>query len=139
MRMLFDTSALLKRYMPERGRERVLALIAQADPLVVAPHTRVELLSAINRLRREGVLSDEGYARTRAEIDANFADMEVVPLSPLVERAAIQALERAPLRAADALHVGAAHAALAEVFVTADVRQARGAEALGLRCEALVD
>ena len=133
MRILFDTSALLKRYLPERGREALLEWIGKASPVMAAPHCRVELYSALNRVRREAGSPEDAYRRTCDEVDRNFADFDVVPLTAALERAAIRALEAAPLRAADALHVGAALVSGTALFVTADQRQYEGARAVGLK------
>lgn len=139
MKTLFDTSALLKRYLPESGREAVLALVERASHVVAAPHCKVELYSALNRLRRGMQPGDASYRDTCAEVEQNFAEMNVVPFSAHVERAAIRALEASPMRAMDALHVGAALAAGVDLFVTADVRQFNGAQALGLNATLLKD
>ncbi|MBH2019897.1 type II toxin-antitoxin system VapC family toxin [Polaromonas sp.] len=139
MKILFDTSALLKRYLPERGREAVLALVAQAMPMVAAPHCKLELYAALNRVRRETRASETSYRDTCAEVERNFDEMQVVPLSASVERSAIRALEASTLRGMDALHVGAALAAGVDLFVTADVRQFNSAQALGLNATLLKD
>lgn len=139
MKILFDTSALLKRYLPESGREAVLTLVASATTAVAAPHCKVELYSALNRVRRETQASDASYRDTCAEVERNFSDMEVLPLSASVERYAIRALEASAMRAMDALHVGAALAAGVDLFVTADIRQFNGAQALGLNATLLKD
>ena len=52
---------------------------------------------------------------------------------------AIRALEASAMRGMDALHVGAALAAGVDLFVTADIRQFHGAQALGLKATLLKD
>lgn len=137
MKILFDTSALLKRYLPEDGRDDLLALVAQASPAVAAPHCKLELYSALNRLRRETQPAEAVFRETCDEVERNFAEMQVVPLSGNVERAAIRALGVSPMRGMDALHVGAAMAAGVDLFVTADIRQFQGAQAFGLKATLL--
>ncbi len=137
MRILFDTSALLKRYLPEAGRAAVLDLMGQARPVVAAPHCKVELYSALNRVRRDTGADAEAYQRTCDEVERNFADFDVVPLTSVLERAALRALEASPLRGPDALHVGAGMAAGVDLFVTADRRQYEGARAVGLKASLL--
>jgi predicted nucleic acid-binding protein len=139
MKILFDTSALLKRYLPESGRETVLALVEGATQAVAAPHCKVELYSALNRVRRETQASETSYRDTCAEVERNFSDMVVLPLSASVERYAIRALEASAMRGMDALHVGAALAAKVDLFVTADIRQFNSAQALGLKATLLKD
>jgi hypothetical protein len=137
MRILFDTSALLKRYLPEPGRAAVLDWVARARPVVAAPHCKIELYSALSRVRRDTGALDDAYQRTCAEVERNFSDFEVIPLTSVLERAAIRSLEASPMRAMDALHVGAAIVAGVDLFVTADARQFEGAQAAGLKATLL--
>jgi hypothetical protein len=135
MRVLFDSSALFKRYVDEQGRDAVLATMNLTDTLLAAPHCRVELHGALARLGREGRLDTQALRLTRDEIDLSFEQVEVLPLTPGVERAAIQALDLGPLRAMDALHIGAALVGRADLFVTADRRLAEAAAASGLKTQ----
>lgn len=137
MRILFDTSALLKRYLPESGRVAMLDWFARARPVVTAPHCRIELYSALNRVRRETQASPDAYRTTCDEVERNFAGFEVVPWTTVMERAAVRALDASPLRAGDALHIAAALAAGVDHFITADQRQYQGALAVGLKATLL--
>lgn len=135
MRMLFDTSALYKRYDAERGHERALSLGHQATEMVVAAHCKTEIASALNRQRHEGALAQDDYARILGVVQREFADFSQVPLSCSLEMLAIAAMELAHLRAMDALHIAAAQIAQVDLFVTADARQAQAAMAVGLKTE----
>lgn len=137
-RLMFDASALTKRYAAESGRERVLGLFAMAGELVVADHCQTELASALLRRRREGSLPPAEFDRAWAAARRDVADMTRVPLDAHVERFAFAAMDYGPLRAMDALHVGSALAAGVDLFVTADRRQAHVARGMGLQTE-LVD
>ena len=131
MKLLVDTSALFKRFVNESGQQAVESLIAQADSLLVAPHCKLELLSAAMRLQREGRLDAAAWQNVCDEIERSLQEVEVLPLTPSLERLAIRALGAAPLRAMDALHVASAAMARVDLFVTADRRQAAAARALG--------
>lgn len=137
MRILFDTSALLKRYLPEQGRASLLEWIGRARPVVVAPHCRLELYSALNRVRRDTGASEAAYRSTCGEVERNFVDFDVVLMTTVLERACTRALEASPLRGMDALHVAAAVVAGVDLFVTADIRQYQGAVAMGLKATLL--
>jgi hypothetical protein len=56
-RLMFDASALTKRYASETGRNRVLALFASASELLVAAHCKTEVASAL--LRRSNCCAQE--------------------------------------------------------------------------------
>lgn len=135
MRVLFDSSALLKRYLAEPGSAAVHTLAGRVTELCVAAHCKTELSSALNRQRHDGLLNDADYQRTWAEICADFDAFTVTPFTARIETAAVAAMEKARLRALDALHIGTAQAARVDLFVTADRRQANAAQALGLQTE----
>ncbi|HYF20505.1 MAG TPA: type II toxin-antitoxin system VapC family toxin [Ramlibacter sp.] len=135
MRVLFDSSALFKRYAGEPGVDQVLALHDSADSVVLAPHCHLELVSALTRQWREGAFDDDEYRRLKAVMREDFDAYEVEPLSRPVEDFALAAMVLSPLRALDALHIGAAQAARAQLFVTADRRQAAAAGLVGLKTE----
>lgn len=134
-RLMFDASALTKRYASEAGRERVLALFEAASELLVAAHCKTEVASALLRRRREGSLPASEFDRAWAAAQRDVADMTLVPLDAHVERFAFAAMEQGPLRSMDALHVGSALATRVDLFVTADRRQAQVARGMGLATE----
>lgn len=135
MNVLFDASALFKRYSGEAGVRRVLQLQAQATEVTAAVHCKTEVASALTRQWREGSFSDAEYDRMLTAIHADFDELTVMPLSAQAERSAIAAMRVATLRGMDALHIGTAQAARVDLFVTADKRQATAAQALGLKTE----
>ena len=135
MNVLFDASALFKRYSGEAGVNRVLQLQALASAVTAAAHCKTEVASALTRQWREGAFSDAEYERVLADIHADFDELAVMPLSNQTERYAIAAMRLATLRGMDALHIGTAQAASVDLFVTADRRQATAAQAVGLKTE----
>ena len=135
MNVLFDASAMFKRYSGETGASRVLALQAGASAVTLAVHCKTEVASALSRQWREGAFSDDEYERVLADIHADFDELAVLPLSNQAERYAIAAMRLVTLRGMDALHIGTAQAARVDLFVTADKRQAAAAQAVGLKTE----
>ena len=65
--------------------------------------------------------------------------MTLVPLDARVERQALEALERQPVQGLDAIQVASARVARADLFVTADRRQARLARDMGVPTECLLE
>lgn len=137
MKILFDSSALFKRYAGEVGAHKVLDLHGKATSIVLAAHCLTELMSALTRQWREGAFGDAEFARVRGRMREDFDAYRIEPLSRTVEDLAIAAMALSPLRAMDALHIGSARAARAHLFVTADRRQAAAAQAAGLRTECI--
>ena len=137
MRVFFDSSAFAKRYLDEPGTQQVIEWCEQATELSLSVIAIPELISAFCRLRRELKLSAGQYERLKGELTADIADAYICDTTPQVIGHSIHVLEQHSLRGMDAIHVGAAVASAAEVFVSADTRQCAAARALGLRVVAI--
>ncbi|HUT37364.1 MAG TPA: type II toxin-antitoxin system VapC family toxin [Planctomycetota bacterium] len=132
MRLYMDSSAFAKRYIQEPGTARVRALLELADELLLSVLTLPEVAGALNRLRREGRLTDAGYSGCKQRLLADLEGASVVAITPAILSGAVRCLERVSLRAADAVHVAAALEANPDQFVSADHRQCKAARAMGL-------
>jgi predicted nucleic acid-binding protein len=135
MRIAFDTSALAKRYVVERGTARVLELCSQATEVVVSVLCVPETLSALNRLRREGRLTSDEYVAAKKELAGDMAQATVVQVTSTVLARAIEVLEKMALRTLDAIHLAVALDSGCDLFVSADVPQCEAAAELGLTIE----
>lgn len=135
MRTFFDSSALAKRYLAESGTPLVAQLCGQAQEILLAVIVVPELVSAFNRLRREGKLLDPDYLFVKSELSADVAVATLIQLTPTVVSQALDCLERFSLRAMDALHLGSAIASGAQRFVSGDQRQCQAARSVGLLVE----
>lgn len=137
MNVFFDSSALAKRYIEEKGSDRLQAIISSASALGVSVICIPELISALCRRRRETRLSSRQYRDAKAAVFADIEDASVIGISEEVIARSVELLEHFPLRSADALHIACAAEWSAELFVSADERQARAARAHGLQVEVL--
>lgn len=137
MRVYFDSSAFAKRYIAESGTAEVLAWCERASELTLSIIAIPELISAFCRLQREGRLTRAQYQEIKNALMADIADALILDTTPEVIQHAVKALEANPLRGMDAIHLGAAIACAADVFVSADARQCHAAEALGLKAVVL--
>src|SRR6185295_585723 len=120
------------RYVEEEESERVRSLCAEADALGVSILVVPELISTLCRLVREGQLSSEDYRGLKSAVRADLSEADVCDLSQDAYEQALRCLERHPLRALDALHVGSALVYQTDLFVSADRRQAEAADREGL-------
>ena len=132
MRVFFDSSAFVKRYVREDGSDAVLDWCERADVLLLCVIALPELISAFCRLQREGRLDTGQYRRLKQDLLLDIADAQICELAPEVLRDSIHTLEAHPLRAMDALHVAAALRSRADTFVSSDLRQCVAARGLGL-------
>jgi predicted nucleic acid-binding protein len=139
-----DTSALVKRYIDEIGSAWLRALVDAALPpvLVVSQLLIVEMTSAFNRRLREGTVNRDDYTRMMdAFRDDCLVEYKIMPLDESIIDLACELLERHPLRAYDAIHLGTtlvinrlliSHRMPALTFLCADERLLNAATAEGL-------
>lgn len=132
MRVLFDTSAIAKRYRDELGHQEVQQWLERADAVVMAAHTRVEVASSLCRDLHDGATTQQDFEADLDILAQDFEGFSVVPLDGRIEALAIQAMAGARLRAMDALHIATAQVAGVDMFITADKRQAQAAQALAI-------
>jgi uncharacterized protein len=133
MRVFLDSSGLAKRYIREPGSDAVQAILAAATEAAVSLIAPPEIVSALNRLRRQSALDGPQYGQAKEALFADLEDMAVLNLTVQVVRSAIDLLERFPLRTLDALHVACALEWPADLFVSADRQQLAAAVASGLQ------
>jgi predicted nucleic acid-binding protein len=132
VKTFFDSSAFAKRYLEEAGSSAVEALCLAASDLAVCVICVPEILSALNRRVRERHILSSDYLLLKGHLLDDLRDAAIVDLTPAVIAGTVEVLEAAPLRAADAMHVAAALAWDADLFVSADHRQLAAARAAGL-------
>lgn len=135
MRVFFDSSAFVKRYVSEAGTEAVLAWCDRASEIGLSGIALPEIVSAFCRLRREGKINDTQYRQLKSLLLADIEDAAICDLSPAVLAQSIASLETNVLRGMDAIHVGSAIALKVDVFISADQRQRDAAIRAGLRVE----
>ena len=134
----WDTSALIPLFVAEPSTAQVERQLREDPEVVVWTLTRVELFSAFARRRRAEPSAVRRLAAARREVLSAWEHWSEVTAVEVVRRHAERIVETHPLRAADALQVGAALVAAEEFpatleFVTLDRRLAVAAEREGFR------
>jgi len=133
MRVFFDSSAFVKRYVREEGTDVVLSWCDQATELCRSGIALPEIVSAFCRLLREDLVSPVQYRHLKTMLMADISDAAICDLTPEVIRQSIISLEKNVLRGMDAIHLGSALALKVDLFVSADARQCDAATQAGLR------
>jgi uncharacterized protein len=139
-----DSSALVKRYVPETGSAWIRALSEEqkGNSLFIARITWVEVLSALARREREGSLTptDRSLIIQRFRFDLNN-QYQVIELDAKLVETAGQLVGQYPLRAYDAVQLAsvnriqpvfATEQSTSLIFLTSDDRLSTVAQALGL-------
>jgi len=103
-----DASALVKRYVTERGSAEVIALTTGAAAVATALVTRAEVAAAFARAVRAGVLDDVGGRRAQRRFSREWPNLMRIPATEmLVARAEALAWEHG-LRGHDAVQLASA-------------------------------
>ena len=104
----WDSSALIPLVLAERSTTRVKRWLREDPDVIVWTLSRVELLSALARRRREEPESAPQRLAARRDLLGAWEQWSEVTAVELVRRYAERVVETHPLRAADALQIAAA-------------------------------
>jgi predicted nucleic acid-binding protein len=111
--VFLDTSALLKRFVEERGSDTVRELLTEPTfrgYLFIARHLEPELISALNQRYRDAALAHRQVETALAEFRRVEDIFGLVPLNESVIQDAARILNshrNAAIRAGDAFHLAA--------------------------------
>ncbi len=133
MKAYLDSSSFAKRFIDEAGSDKVEATCLQASALGLSAICLPEVVSALNRRRRERTLTQGQYEEAKRRLLDEVRDAHVIDLTMPVVRRSIGILELHPVRAMDALHIASALEWGADLFASADDRQLAVAKRVGLR------
>lgn len=134
MHYFLDSSALIKRYIPEHGTAWVRSITppSAGHTIIIAQVTQVEIYSGVSRRRREGLVPLRTAQTIRLLLHRHVKrESMVVEVTGSIIQHAEDLLDMHPLRAYDAIQLASAlaasrrltEAALAPLlFVSADVR-----------------
>lgn len=128
MKVYLDSSAFAKRFVDESGTDEVEALCMQASELGLSVICVPEVVSALNRRRREGLLTKQQYTEAKQHLIDDVRDASIINLTVSVVGSAINVLETSPIRAMDALHIACALEWGAKVFASSDKKQLAAAK-----------
>ena len=135
MKLFCDSSALAKRYVCEHGSKSMDSLLQKASQLALCTILVPEIISGLNRRRREQILSSNDYRTIKRLLLEDVRDAIVLQITPAVISRSVKLLETNALRAMDALHVACALEWQAEIFASSDKRQLFVAQKAGLLTE----
>jgi len=133
VKTFFDSSAFAKRYVEEAGSHVVDSLCQEATEVALCVLCLPEIISALNRRVREGLLTDREYTESKQYLSQDIRDAVIVNLVLQVVSTCTKILEASPVRVADALQIACALEWETELFVSADKRQISAAKKAGLR------
>jgi hypothetical protein len=133
MKVFFDSSAFAKRYIVEPGSDRVEKICSQSTMLGVSSICLPEIVSALCRLRRQSVITEDQYKNAKEGLLRDIEDALICNITPSVIKQSIHILETSKVRSLDALHIACALEFEAETFVSSDLQQLSAARTAGMR------
>jgi uncharacterized protein len=133
-----DSSALVKRFVAEKGSDRVTVLVSSGEPVATAKIAYAEIYAGLTRRRREGDVSEGDYAHACRQFEGDWRSYVRVDLRDEILVLARDLIRRHPLRGYDSVHLASAIAlarGLEEevTFLAADARLLRAARVEKLR------
>jgi predicted nucleic acid-binding protein len=130
----FDTSALIKRYVQEKGSNIVDNLMESADEIFISAITRIESISAARRLLEERSLSKSDFSVFKDNLASDFPFFTVVDFSEYIENKAIELIEKHQIKTLDAIQLACCLAVKEDIdhLVTSDVKLERTASEVGI-------
>jgi predicted nucleic acid-binding protein len=108
MRTCVDSSALAKRFIEEAGSAKVEGTCSRTTQLGLKVLCLLQIISALNRRRREGNLTAGHYRQAKQLLIEDVRDAAIIQLTPSVIATSIEVLEAGPLRGMDAPHIAGA-------------------------------
>ena len=129
-----DTSALIKRFVNEKGSLLVRSLVQREGAVATAKIAYAEIFAGLTRKLREGNLAKAQYALACRQFDRDWHAYIRVELEDDLLLLARELIQRHPLRGFDAVHLASAltlKTALGEeiTFAAADGRLLKAAKA----------
>ncbi|MDP2639239.1 MAG: type II toxin-antitoxin system VapC family toxin [Betaproteobacteria bacterium] len=108
MILYFDTSALVKLYVRERGSLVIRRQAGKADAIATSVVAYAEARAAFARLRREKPRSGKPHRERVGQLDRDWDRYVLVELSAAVARSAGELADTHGLRGFDAIHLASA-------------------------------
>jgi predicted nucleic acid-binding protein len=130
----FDTSALIKRFVAERGSDLVHTIMADQEYVATAKIAYAEVHAALARRHRDRDPSGGHYSRASQQFENEWQGYVRVDLWDEVLLLARDLVRRHPLRGFDAIHLASAIRLQRELgeeirFLAADARLLQVAQA----------
>ena len=128
-----DTSALIKRFVNEKGSPLVQSIVQRTEAIATAKIAYAEIFAGLTRKLREGNLSKAQYALACRQFESDWHAYLRVELEDDILLLARDLIQRRPLRGFDVVHLASAlrlKIALGEevTFAAADGRLLKAAE-----------
>ena len=135
MKVFFDTSSFVKRFVEEVGSKQADDITQRSLAIGLSIICFPEIISALNRKLRSEFITEETYLDLKNDILEDIEDADIINLTPSVLKKTTELLEENVLRSLDAIHIACALEWQSELFVSSNERQVTAAIESGLKVE----
>ena len=135
MKAFFDSSSLVKKYILEKGSDKIADMISKTEVKIISSICFPEMVSTLSRLKREKRITSDQYNRLIAFIVDDLKNFNVCEIRTPIIRKAVFLLETFTLKTLDALQIACAIEARSEIFISSDHHQIKIAHQAGLKIE----
>lgn len=101
----FDSSALVKRYVEEKGSNDIDGFWARASRVFTASLSYAEIYSAFYRLFRDGSVSKKNLSILIGEFETDWKSLVIIEFGEDIRRKVPQVIAKSVLRGADLVHM----------------------------------
>jgi uncharacterized protein len=108
MNIFCDTSALIKKYVSEKGSAEFDAIINRADAVYLSAITEIETVSTFRRLLSDHVIDREDYRVLVDEFEFDCRYYSMMPFNEQVVKNALRAIDAYQLKILDSIQLGTA-------------------------------
>ena len=135
MNLYFDTSALIKRYIVEKGSDKVDSLMDNAERIIVSVITEIETCLTFKRLVTEKAISENDYQTALSEFEYDYEYYIPVNFDKNISEQAKLIIQRYQLKTLDSIQLGTALLLKDEIdyFVVSDDKLIRSGQGEGLK------
>jgi len=137
MILYVDSSALVKRYVQEKGRRSLEQRLGSSDRLFSSAITFAEVHATLAAKRRGGGMDEQELLRVQNDFERDWLQFEEIAVRQETLSVVRDLVIRVPLRGMDAIHLAAAlwlarRPALKPELISTDDRLLSAAEKFGL-------
>lgn len=125
----------MKLFVEEAGRDRVLAMVEQADEIAIASICLPETFAMLNRVKHERLINPDQYEQVKASVLKFSDDINILELDQGVISRSIELTEKHIIKGMDAIHIATAINWKADCFLSADRNQAKVSGSCRLQTE----
>ena len=135
MKLFFDTSALIKKYIIEDGSKKVDELMNKAESIIVSVITEIEVYSTFKRLLIEKAINEIDYKTLLNEFDIDYPYFTHIIFDNLITSNAKLLIDKYQLKTLDSIQLGTALLLKDEIdyFIVCDSKLVKAGKKEGLK------